>query len=152
MALSLGKIMVALIGIACVCLLFAAIFQSVTANTSQAQPSQPTVNHTFSVYGTVLEDNGTPISGATIGLLEPVGNSYDPNGPWVQSTITDDRGNFQFANITTGSETCDIVIRYPDQKQYFPPGNSFRLIQTSGTQYVNVTRIRQESDAPPLQS
>ena len=105
------------------------------------------MSNTFSVYGTVDEQNGTPILGTTIKLLERVNNSYTTNE--LASTITDSEGHFQFVNITTEAEVCEITIWYPDGKQYFPPGNSFRSVSTSGVQYVNVTRIPLESDATP---
>lgn len=106
-------------------------------------------NHTFSVYGTILDDDGTPIPGTTIRLIESVNNSFNPNDPGIQSTVTDSKGNFQFVNVTSESDTCGITIWYPDHKQYFPPGNTFRLFPASDIQYVNVTRIKVESDATP---
>lgn len=109
-------------------------------------------NHTFSVYGTVQDDDGTPIPGTTIRLLEPVNNSFNSEDPGIQTTVTDSKGNFQFINVTSESDTCAITIWYPDHKQYFPSGNSFRPFEASGVQYVNVTRIRIESDAPPTPS
>jgi len=106
-------------------------------------------NHTFSVYGVVLDDDGTPIPGTTIRLVEPVNGTFSQQDPGILSTVTDAEGKFQFVNVTAGSDTCGITIWYPDHKQYFPPGNSFRPFEASGIQYVNVTRIRVESDAPP---
>ena len=106
-------------------------------------------NHTFSVYGIVMEDDGTPIPGTTIRLLEPVNNSFSSQDPGIQSTVTDVAGKFQFVNVSTTSDTCGVTIWYPDHKQYFPPGNSFRIFDASGVQYINVTRIKIESDAPP---
>ena len=104
-------------------------------------------SNTFSVYGTVDEQNGTPIPGTTIKLLEPVNNSYTTRE--LSSTTTDSEGHFQFVNITTEAEMCEITIWYPDGKQYFPPGNSFRSVSTTGVQNVNITRIPLESDATP---
>jgi hypothetical protein len=105
-------------------------------------PDQPTANHTFSIYGMVTEDDGTPIPGTTIRLIEAKGNVLNHSDPGIQSTITDSEGCFQFVNVTSGAENCAITIWYPDGKQYFPPENSFRDVHTSGVQYVNVTRIR----------
>lgn len=111
-------------------------------------------NNTFSVYGTVLEDNGTPINGATINLIEPEyfgNNSFSFDGPAFHSTVTDSKGNFQFVNVTTNYSICEITISYPDNRPDFNPGNYFREVNTSGIQYVNITRIR-GSDVPPSPS
>ena len=77
------------------------------------------LNNTFSVYGTILEDNGTPITGATIKLIEPnyIGNdSYSFNRLAFHSTVTDSQGNFQFVNVTTNYSICEITISYPDHR------------------------------------
>lgn len=112
------------------------------------------VNNTFSVYGTVHEDNGTPITGATIKLIEPEyfgNNSYSFNGPALHSTVTDSKGSFQFVNVTTNASICEITISYPDNRPDFDPGNYFRPVNTSGIQYINITRIR-GGDATPAPS
>ncbi len=104
-------------------------------------------SNTFSVYGTVNEQNGTPIPGTTIKLIEQVNNSHTTNE--LSSTITDSEGRFQFVNMTTEADVCTVTISYPDRKQYFPPGNSFRSVSASGVQNINITRIPIESDATP---
>ena len=112
------------------------------------------LNNTFSVYGTVLEDNGTPINDATIKLIEPEylgDNSFNLNGPAFHSTVTDSKGNFEFVNVTTNYSICEVTISYPDHRNDFNPGNYFRNVNTSGIQYVNITRIR-GSDATPSPS
>ncbi len=101
-------------------------------------------NHTFSVYGSIHDEDGTPIPGTTIRLLEPVNNSFNSEDPGIQSTVTDSKGNFQFINVTTEADTCGITITYPDHMQYFPPGNSFRSFPASDIQIVNVTRSKVE--------
>lgn len=138
-------------------------------------------NNTFSVYGTVTEDDGTPIPGTTITLSNPELPNYhwltynlngsvfatypDGNGgtryvnvteerdkSLIGTTVTDENGDFEFVKVTTDAEYCTLRMYYPDHKQYFPPGNSFRTVGTTGTQYVNVSRIHVESDAPPAMS
>ncbi|WP_424357844.1 carboxypeptidase-like regulatory domain-containing protein [Methanocella sp. MCL-LM] len=107
------------------------------------------INNTFSIYGTVTEQNGTPIPGTSIRLIESSGGPISFDGPGFQSTVTDDQGRFTFVNVTIEADRCWITIHYPDHKQYFPPGNSMTSVPASGVQYVNVTRIPIESDAPP---
>jgi hypothetical protein len=107
-------------------------------------------NHTFSVYGTIQDDDGTPIPGTTIKLRE-INTSLSSGGPEIMSTVTDSKGNFQFINITSESDTCAIDITYPDHMQYFYPGNSFRTFPASDIQIVNVTRNK-ASDATPSPS
>ena len=123
--------------------------------TSLPSPSSGiATSHTFSVYGTVLEDNSTPITGATINLIEPEyfgNNSFSFNGPALHSNVTDSNGNFQFVNVTTNYSICEITISYPDNRPDFNPGNYFRDVNTSGIQYVNITRIR-GGDATPSPS
>jgi hypothetical protein len=112
------------------------------------------LNNTFSVYGTILEDNGTPITGAAIKLIEPDyynSNSFSYNGPVIRSTITDSNGNFEFINVTSNYSTCGITISYPDYRSDINPGNYFRNVNTSGIQYVNITR-RRGGDATPAPS
>jgi hypothetical protein len=106
-------------------------------------------NHTFSVYGSIQEDDdGTPIPGATIKLFERINKSFSSEDPGIQSTVTDSKGYFQFINITTEADTCAITITYPDHMQYFPPGNSFRSFPASGIQIVNVTRSKLDDATP----
>lgn len=112
------------------------------------------LNSTFSIYGNIQEDNSTPIAGAMIKLMEPryIGNNSDTfDGPALHSTVTDSKGNFQFVNATTNYSTCEITISYPDNRPDFNPGNYFREVNTSGIQYVNITRIR-GGDATPAPS
>ncbi len=136
------------------------------------------VSNTFSIHGTVTEENCTPIPGTTITLSAPsltkyTHHSYYPNGSVfatlpssngsvesvnvtaerdtsvIRTTVTDNNGSFEFVNVTASADYCELRFYYPDHKQYFPPGNSFRYVDASGIQYVNVTRIKVESDAPP---
>ena len=85
-------------------------------------------NHTFSVYGSIQDEDGTPIPGTTIKLLEPVNNVSSSEDPGIQSTVTDGKGYFQFINVTTEVDTCMIAITYPDHMQYFMPGNSIPVV------------------------
>ncbi|CAJ35782.1 carboxypeptidase-like regulatory domain-containing protein [Methanocella arvoryzae] len=107
------------------------------------------MNNTFSIYGTVTEQNGTPIPGTNIRLIESSGGPISFDDPGFQSTVTDDQGRFSFVNVSTEADSCWITIHYPDHKQYFPPGKSLMSVPASGEQYVNITRIAVESDAPP---
>ena len=79
-------------------------------------------NHTFSVYGTIQDDDGTPIPGTTIKLLEPVNNSFSSEDPGIQSTVTDSKGNFQFINVTSEADTLCHYHHLSGSYTIFPAG------------------------------
>lgn len=107
--------------------------------------------NTFSVYGSIQEQDGTPVPNATLKLIEPIDDTYSTYGPSIRSTVTDSNGDFQFINVTTNVSECGITIFYPDKRDDINPGNYFRLVNASGVQYVNITRIA-GSDATPSSS
>ena len=138
-----------------------------TVNFSMNQPppgigivlNMPTY-HTFSVYGHVQYDNGSSISGTTIRLIEPVNNtppivegSFSYMVPAIQSTITDNNGDFRFINVTTNYSTLGLDVEYPAAHPANPQevyvGRDKVPVNTSGVQYVNITRwATQNSDLP----
>ena len=91
--------------------------------------------NTFSVYGSIQEQDGTPVPNATLKLIEPIDDTYSTYGPSIRSTVTDSNGDFQFINVTTNVSECGITIFYPDKRD----------------EYVNITRIA-GSDATPSSS
>ena len=114
-----------------------------TQITDYPPPAFP-VPHTFSVYGHVKYDNGTSIRGATVGLFEPIDNTsmFNNSIPAIQSTVTDNSGNFQFSNVTTDHVLCGICVNLPVTRQY-PMPIYFLTVNTTGVHSINIT------DAPP---
>jgi hypothetical protein len=104
-------------------------------------------SNTFSVYGHVQYDNGSSIPGTTIRMINPMQNTtgvFVYNAPTVQSTLTDNNGNFQFINVTSNYSVLGLVIEYPSSPPTNPPyiylSSDGVNINTSGIQYVNITR------------
>lgn len=107
------------------------------------------VNNTFSVYGHIQYENGTSIPGTIIRLIEPIMNTqpwFGYNEPAIQSAVTDSKGDFQFVNITTNYGICGLDIEYPANQhpanpQYAFPQSEIDNVNTTGIQYVNITRV-----------
>jgi hypothetical protein len=123
--------------------------------------------HTFFVYGHVQYDNGSSIPGTTIRLLEPVNNtppivegSFSYVEPAVQSTVTDNNGNFQFINVTTNYSTLGLDLEYPPAHPANPQlvyiASDIVPVNTSGVQHINITRWSTQNPEPnsiyPLQN
>lgn len=100
--------------------------------------------HTFSVYGHVQYDNDTSIRGTAVRLYEPIDNTsrFNLSMPAIQSTVTDNNGNYQLINITTNYSICGLCVYFPVNWQYAMP-LFFQKVNTSGIQYINIT------DVPP---
>ena len=118
--------------------------QTIPGNATQIPDYPPPAfspTHTFSVYGHVKYSNGTSIRGATVGLLE----SYNKvmmtmTTPAVQSTVTDNNGNFQFTNVTTNYSICGILVNLPVDSQYQNP-YYFSYVNNTGMSYINMTDV-----------
>ena len=105
-------------------------------------------SHTFSVYGHVRYDDGSSIPGTTIRLIGPISNTtpiFSYMVPAIQSTVTDSQGDFQFVNVTTNYSILGLDLEYPAahpaDPQYVYVGSEIDPVNTSGIQYVNITRI-----------
>jgi hypothetical protein len=118
-------------------------------------------SHTFSIYGHTQYDNGSSIPDTTIRLIEPINNtrpitewSFSYMMPAINSTVTDNNGNFQFINVTTNYSTLCLDIQYPAAQPTNPQlvyvGRDKVLVNTSGIQYINITRWSTQNPDLPL--